>query len=931
VTTDGSVIRPISGFIDGFIGHTIFGWHNKADGVRSAIRIAGRDLVSFECDIERPDVAIALNITNPRLGFEAELNDEFFDGRSKKVELVEISSIGVRLIAERELIFEASKSRKLMTVPSTKTRAAVVCWDLAHNPAGRAYVLYDILSKSYDHVDLIGPLNPRFGKKLWSPLQEMADLNVIAQPVSTFDDLSNFADEVSKIKYDFIWICKPRFPSIFLGLSIHAVSDCRIALDIDDYEMSFFSNRLTAVVRKDTLAGIKSNKIHMADFEATAYAHSVINNFKLRTVSNIALQRTFGGEIVPHSRSQSVFSRDAFDVTSQRAKLGIPKKAKVVVFIGTVRRHKGILEICKAVTAMRRSNVYLLVAGEYESEALKAEILSYNLGKTIVLDKIGLSELPSLLVCGDVICLPQSVSSETAQYQLPAKIVDGLSMGLNVVVTDLPPFADLRDVPGIFLHNASEKLSKTLSYALGSQLGKETIRYSFLQRFSSEILSIKTQSYFSKFSPQECIDELEDVYRKILSTNPRVKSPIFIGVNSNKFERDLVILWKQQDSGLFGRRVDMIAKYFLQHNKADRIILIDAPISAGQFKKLEVEALDSRFTNSRLIYDSLVAKILHQKDTLNFFPRSFVYSNEKENILGRRTTTLADLSKQLKQTFIELNLNKNAILWSCPTIPHINQVLNAHAFKKHYVDLIDDEREFATSESGRILRENNYIEILGIADAVFTNNSVMAKRFQRFSKTKINVVQNGVEKADIKQNEIMRIQGVDGHTKILGYIGNLRDRIDIDLIVALANAPFDWHVVLVGPTGGNPNIEKLASHDRITVTGAMTYEESRRVAAGFDVGLIPHKVDGLTESMNPLKFYLYRELGLSIVSTPVKNLGSINDDVFLSNSDSPEDFVLSVCKALEYKKKSSFWRVPKFEKPRSDLWGSRILEFGDIF
>jgi hypothetical protein len=49
-------------------------------------------------------------------------------------------------------------------------RAAVVCWDLSHNPVGRAAVLCKLLETDWT-VELVGPIWRRFGNALWKPLQ----------------------------------------------------------------------------------------------------------------------------------------------------------------------------------------------------------------------------------------------------------------------------------------------------------------------------------------------------------------------------------------------------------------------------------------------------------------------------------------------------------------------------------------------------------------------------------------------------------------------------------------------------------------------------------------------------------------------------------------------------------------------------------------
>ena len=52
-------------------------------------------------------------------------------------------------------------------------RAALVSWDIAHNPVSPAHVIYELLQSDWT-PELIGPAWPRFGTALWAPLRNSA-------------------------------------------------------------------------------------------------------------------------------------------------------------------------------------------------------------------------------------------------------------------------------------------------------------------------------------------------------------------------------------------------------------------------------------------------------------------------------------------------------------------------------------------------------------------------------------------------------------------------------------------------------------------------------------------------------------------------------------------------------------------------------------
>ena len=112
-------------------------------------------------------------------------------------------------------------------------RAAVVCWDLSHNPVGRAAVLCKLLETDWT-VELIGPIWRRFGNSLWKPVQGEG-LTVRSFHPSTLPDVWR---EGAKIalgrRYDIVIICKPRLPGLVLGLLLAEQSGCPLERELAD-------------------------------------------------------------------------------------------------------------------------------------------------------------------------------------------------------------------------------------------------------------------------------------------------------------------------------------------------------------------------------------------------------------------------------------------------------------------------------------------------------------------------------------------------------------------------------------------------------------------------------------------------------------------------------------------------------------------------
>jgi glycosyltransferase involved in cell wall biosynthesis len=134
---------------------------------------------------------------------------------------------------------------------------------------------------------------------------------------------------------------------------------------------------------------------------------------------------------------------------------------------------------------------------------------------------------------------------------------------------------------------------------------------------------------------------------------------------------------------------------------------------------------------------------------------------------------------------------------------------------------------------------------------------------------------------------------------VLGYEGNIDDRLDYDLVCALAAHHPQWSIVFVGPVGpaARPaEVARLGQHANMWLLGRKSYDELPRYVQRFDVCLLPHRVAGLTESQSPLKLFDYLASGRPIVATPVAGLEGFRDHIYVAAS--PGEFARQVELAL---------------------------------
>lgn len=101
-------------------------------------------------------------------------------------------------------------------------------------------------------------------------------------------------------------------------------------------------------------------------------------------------------------------------------------------------------------------------------------------------------------------------------------------------------------------------------------------------------------------------------------------------------------------------------------------------------------------------------------------------------------------------------------------------------------------------------------------------------------------------------------------TKVIGYIGTIAQWFDWELVLQLAVTHPNYIFRLIGPQHCSPP-QRLPSN--IELCPAVNHADAIISMQQFDVGLIPFKQNYLTKSVDPIKYYEYRALGLPVLST----------------------------------------------------------------
>lgn len=127
---------------------------------------------------------------------------------------------------------------------------------------------------------------------------------------------------------------------------------------------------------------------------------------------------------------------------------------------------------------------------------------------------------------------------------------------------------------------------------------------------------------------------------------------------------------------------------------------------------------------------------------------------------------------------------------------------------------------------------------------------------------------------------------------VLGYFGVIDERLDYDLIGALADAYSGGSVVMAGPVV-KVGPEELPRQANIHWLGQQAYEALPALVKGFDICLMPFALNDATRYINPTKTLEYLAAGKPVVSTAIADVARNFADV-VRVAESAEDFIYAV-------------------------------------
>ncbi|EKZ95732.1 putative glycosyltransferase [Cupriavidus sp. HMR-1] len=232
------------------------------------------------------------------------------------------------------------------------------------------------------------------------------------------------------------------------------------------------------------------------------------------------------------------------------------------------------------------------------------------------------------------------------------------------------------------------------------------------------------------------------------------------------------------------------------------------------------------------------------------------------------------------------------------------------AHERSFIDILDNFPAFYGGLSKRSMHRR-LRKLCGSVTDVFCSSSHLAGVVRKIRED-ATIVLNGYPTAHLPEPSKPAMR------KYIGYVGTIGNWFDWKLVIELGRALPHATIRLIGPefiprpSDLPPNVEML---------GERPFEEMARLVSEFAVGLIPFRVNELTEGVDPIKFYEYRSLGVPIWSTRFGEMRSrgADDGVFFIRQGDDWEALWNQANAIRFDEADIF-------SFRSDVTWARRLE-----
>lgn len=363
--------------------------------------------------------------------------------------------------------------------------------------------------------------------------------------------------------------------------------------------------------------------------------------------------------------------------------------------------------------------------------------------------------------------------------------------------------------------------------------------------------------------------------------------------------------------------------HLVKHGSVDKVLYIEPALSlirlfTNLFSELASEENRARWKRA------LFFKTLEYRENLFIFTPLFFIPLGRMPLFHRinRFITLGFVHLKISR----LNL-KNIVLWLYN--PYDYPVLKW--FKNRIICCFDWAEEWAEYLMELSLKRREKLRMLELllakdVDVVFTVSQKLSKKAKEVNRHSY-FLPSGTDMELFERTDDDPILEDITYIKkpIVGYIGTITERMDLELLEFLAITLPDYSFVFIGDIHySRVDISRLINKKNFHFLGGKRYQDLPAYLRTFDVCIIPY-IPEITEG-EPTKIYDYFASGKPIVSTPLVEVLRFKD--YIKIAETKEKFVRFVQEGV--REKDPELSELRIKVAKENSWAARAEQIIEI-
>lgn len=161
-------------------------------------------------------------------------------------------------------------------------------------------------------------------------------------------------------------------------------------------------------------------------------------------------------------------------------------------------------------------------------------------------------------------------------------------------------------------------------------------------------------------------------------------------------------------------------------------------------------------------------------------------------------------------------------------------------------------------------------------------------------ESKSYIVPNGVDVDSLKPCDASRLRrkyNLAGRL-VVGYLGALREWVDLDVLFSGCSSLDFAKIVVVGEEGRTSRLSRLVNDyglsEKIVFTGMVPYHRVPEFISMMDVCVVPFKINNITHNSFPLKLLEYMACEKPVICTPLRGVQEAVGDKVLYAKDAEQ-------------------------------------------